>query len=66
MSVFRTHTAFLLAVLFLTVFSFPEAQQGPAPVKVSVNLVLVDVVVTGKKDTMVTGLKKEDFEVFEA
>jgi VWFA-related protein len=46
----------------------PAAQETETPaatLKINVRTVLVDVVVTGKNNEAVSGLKKEDFQVFE-
>src|SRR5688572_18371098 len=69
---------FLLPLCFLLVFTLSVFSQVPQPnvtppplpevaddiVKISTNLVQLDVVVTDKKGNQVTDLKPEDFEIF--
>ncbi|HXG66707.1 MAG TPA: hypothetical protein VNO70_16520, partial [Blastocatellia bacterium] len=58
-----------LAICMLTGAAFPQDRpQKPEedqPIKISTELVQLDVVVTDKKGRIVTGLKKEDFELSE-
>ena len=69
----------ILSLLFIAVFSFSAlgqtAQPVPTPppivedtgdvVKITTNLIQIDVVVTDKKGNQVTDLKPEDFEIYE-
>ena len=65
--------ATFLFIVFSFVFSFAQT-SNPTPkpaenddevVKISTNLIQIDVTVTDKKGKIVTNLKPEDFEVFE-
>jgi len=65
MVVSRIVTSLLLMLYLPLANSVSEAQQEAAKIKVTVNLVTVDVVVTGKKGHIPSDLKKEDFEIYE-
>lgn len=64
---------FTAALFFVLLFSFEALSQTPAPtppddedvVKISTNLIQIDVTVTDKKGKIVTDLKPEDFEIYE-
>lgn len=68
----RTAAAALIAAL-LSAGSFAQTAQNPRPTtdvpklveNIDVRIINVDVVVTNKKGTIITGLKKEDFEIYE-
>ena len=60
------------AVILLLILSlaplFPQTPQGPAPegvIRITVNLVQVDAVVTDSKGRQATNLRPEDFEILE-
>jgi VWFA-related protein len=63
----------LLALFLVTIFALQAVAQETAPtpprdeavVKISTNLIQIDVTVTDKGGKVVTGLRAEDFEVFE-
>ncbi|HVE59914.1 MAG TPA: VWA domain-containing protein [Pyrinomonadaceae bacterium] len=63
----------ILAPLFIFIFVMTAASQTPSPtppadddvVKISTTLIQVDVTVTDSKGKIVTGLKPEDFEIYE-
>ncbi|MBS1796177.1 MAG: VWA domain-containing protein [Acidobacteria bacterium] len=60
----------LLAALVLTLNAVSQTPQPTPPadddvVKISTNLIQIDVTVTDSKGKVVTGLKPEDFEVYE-
>ena len=56
----------LVAAWFCSRLSFGQAQQAPGVTfQVEVNYVDVDVVVTDEQGKFVTGLTRDDFEVFE-
>jgi Ca-activated chloride channel homolog len=57
--------ALLLFLLFGFLFSSPAQEQAPGVVRVDVNLVLVDATVKTKAGQIMSGLKKEDFELRE-
>jgi VWFA-related protein len=62
---------FLLVLLFLFAFPLFVSAQTPTPtpdddvVKISTNLIQIDVTVTDKKGNVVKDLKPEDFEIYE-
>lgn len=51
--------------ILLAIFRIGLAQDEPFLVKVDTDLVTIDVTVTDQKGNYVTGLQKEDFELFE-
>lgn len=63
----------VLAPLFIFIFVMTAASQTPSPtppadddvVKISTTLIQLDVTVTDSKGKVVTGLKPEDFEIYE-
>lgn len=55
----------LLSILMLIIFSIGMAQDEPFVVKIDTDMVTIDVTVTDEKGNYVTGLQKEDFELFE-
>src|SRR5262245_26119758 len=68
MSSFRSIRIPVLAVLACAFLVQSRAQQAPAPnavIRIDVNLVQVDAVVTDAKGKPVTDLKVEDFELLQ-
>ena len=58
----------LSALLFFCLLPGGQAQQAPKPqttIRKQVNLVLVDVIVTDPKGTIVSGLRANDFEILD-
>jgi VWFA-related protein len=68
---YRAMAAVLITTLLLPgTFAQTASQQPPVDIpklteSIDVRVINVDVVVTDKKGTVITGLKKEDFEIFE-
>lgn len=65
----RIFHAFLFVVAFLFVESFGQQPSTSPPdddiVKITTSLIQLDLVVTGKDGRPITGLKKEDFQVYQ-
>lgn len=55
----------IIALLFITVFVSAQSQAQDEEVAVGTNLVSVNVTVTGSNGKYVSGLKREQFEVFD-
>jgi VWFA-related protein len=62
------HSLALCALLCSCLFPGAQAQQAPVPqttIRKQVNLVLLDVIVTDPKGTIVSGLRAKDFEILD-
>src|SRR5687767_5307097 len=55
----------LAALLLVSISSAQQVPPSPPVIRINVNLVQVDAVVTDSKGNPVTNLKAEDFEIFQ-